>query len=58
MDDNNSKADDAETRNATLPRYKVTKRPAAIYGQPNGQGFGFDSEWVGGVFGQTHLSLW
>lgn len=30
MDDNKSKADDADTGNAPLPRYKVTKRPAAI----------------------------
>jgi hypothetical protein len=28
------------------------------YGQPNGQRFGLDSEWLGGVFGQTHQSLW
>ena len=34
MDDNNSKADDAETRNVTLPRYKVTKRPTAITDNP------------------------
>jgi len=30
MNDNKSKADDADTGNAPLPRYKVTKRPAAI----------------------------
>jgi endogenous inhibitor of DNA gyrase (YacG/DUF329 family) len=34
MDDNKSKADDADTRNAPLPRYKVIKRPAAITDNP------------------------
>ena len=34
MDDNKSKADDADTGNAPLPRYKVTKRPAAIRDNP------------------------
>jgi len=34
MDDNKSKADDADTGNAPLPRYKVTKRPAAITDNP------------------------
>ena len=58
MNDNKSKADDADTGNAPLPRYKVTKSTSGYYGQPNGQGFGLDSEWLGGVFGQTHLSLW
>ena len=34
MNDNKSKADDADTGNAPLPRYKVTKRPAAITDNP------------------------
>jgi predicted RNA-binding Zn-ribbon protein involved in translation (DUF1610 family) len=34
MDDNKSKADDADTGNAPLPRYKVTKQPAAITDNP------------------------
>jgi hypothetical protein len=34
MDDNKSKADDANTGNTPLPRYKVTKRPAAITDNP------------------------
>ena len=34
MNDNKSKADDTDTGNALLPRYKVTKRPAAITDNP------------------------
>ncbi|MGA8565688.1 MAG: hypothetical protein WB587_13140 [Nitrososphaeraceae archaeon] len=34
MNDNKSKADVADTGNAPLPRYKVTKRPAAITDNP------------------------
>ena len=34
MDDNKSKTDDADTGNAPLPRYKVTKQPAAITDNP------------------------
>ena len=58
MDDNNSKAVDPETRNATLPRYKVTKRPAAITDNPMVNVLDSIVSGLEGVFGQTHLSLW
>lgn len=34
MDYNKSKADDVDTGNAPLPRYKVPKRPAAYTDNP------------------------
>ena len=58
MNDNKSKADDAVTGNGPITSLQGTQGAYGLYGQPNGQGFGLDSEWLGGVFGQTHLSLW
>lgn len=51
MDYNKSKADDVDP----ITSLQGAQAACGLYGQPNGQGFGLDSEWLRGVFGQTHL---
>ena len=54
MDDNKSKTDDADTGNAPLPRYKVTKQPAAITDNPlvkvlDSIMSGFEGSWANAI---------
>ena len=58
MDYNKSKADDVDTGNAPLPRYKVPKRPAAYTDNPMVKVLDSIVSGLEGVIGQTHLSLW